>query len=45
MSIVIEPISIDDVIANNPKRYNSNNHSQIMPSDYYTILSDYFDSS
>ena len=39
MSIVIEPISIDDVIANNPKRYNSNNHSQIMPSDYYTILS------
>ena len=39
MSIVIEPISITDVIAVNPKRYNSNNHSQIIPEDYYTILS------
>ena len=38
MSIVIEPIPLDDIIAVNPKRYNSNNHSQIMPEDYYTVL-------
>lgn len=40
MQITIKPISIDDVLANNKVRYNTNNHweNNIRPSDYDEII-------
>jgi hypothetical protein len=40
MQITIKPISIDDVLANNKVRYNTNNHweNDVKPSDYDEII-------
>ena len=40
MTIIIRPISIDDVLANDKKRYNTNNHwiDNIRPEDYDEII-------